>query len=52
MDHMSEDEKKDATHIAEMFQKKVNEFDPDGRNTDDFFFDGAEGRPNSVSNHS
>ncbi len=40
-DHMSESGKKDATYIAEMFQEKINEFDPEGRNTDIFFFDGA-----------
>ena len=40
-DHMSEGGKKDATYIAEMFQDKVNEFDPKGRHTDVFFFDGA-----------
>lgn len=40
-DHMSEGGKTDATNIAEMFQERVNEFDPDGRNTYVFFFDGA-----------
>ncbi len=39
--HMSEGGKKDATYIAEMFQEKVNEFNPKGQNTDVFFFDGA-----------
>ncbi len=30
-DHMSEGGKKDATYIAKMFQERVNEFDPKGR---------------------
>ncbi len=33
IDHMSESGNKDATNIAEMFQEKVKEFDPKGRNT-------------------
>ncbi len=39
--HMSEGGKKDVTYITEMFQEKVNEFDPMGRHTDVFFFDRA-----------
>ncbi len=39
--HMSEGGEKDATNIAEMFKEKVNEFDPDGKHTDVFFFDRA-----------
>ncbi len=39
--HMLEGGKKDATYIAEMIQEKVNEFDPDSRNTDVLFFNGA-----------
>ncbi len=41
IDQMSEGVMKDATYIGETFQEKVNEFDPDGRNTDVFFFIGA-----------
>ncbi len=40
-DHISEGGKKDATYIAEISQENVNEFDPDGRNMDVFFFDSA-----------
>ncbi len=39
--HMWEDGKNDATYIVEMFQEKVNVYDPDGRNTDVLFFNGA-----------
>ncbi len=31
--HMSEGGKKDVTYIAKMFEEKVNEFNPEGRNT-------------------
>ncbi len=40
-DHMSEGGKKYANYIAEIIQEKVKEFDPKGRNTDVFFFDGV-----------
>ncbi len=46
-DHMSEGRKKDATYIAEMFQEKVNGIDPDSRNLDDLFFNGASNMQNT-----
>ncbi len=39
--HMSEGGKEIVTYIAEMFQDKVNKFDPNSRNTDVFFIDGT-----------
>ncbi len=39
--HMSEGGKKNSTYIAEMFQEKINDFDPTCRHTDVLFFDGA-----------
>ena len=39
--HMAEGGKKDASYIAELFEAKVLEYDPDQLCTDVFFFDGA-----------
>ena len=39
--HMSAGGKKDAPYIAEMFEDKVTEYDPDKTLTDIFFFDGT-----------
>jgi hypothetical protein len=39
--HMEEGGKKDAPHIAELFEVKVMEYDPHFLCTDAFYFDGA-----------
>ncbi len=39
--HMEEGGKKDATYIAELFEGKVMEYDPQRLCTDVFYFDGA-----------
>ena len=39
--HMAAGGKKDATYIAEIFEDKVEEYDPNHTLTDLFFFDGA-----------
>ena len=39
--HMEEGGKKDAPYIAELFEVKVMEFDPNFLCTDVFYFDGA-----------
>jgi hypothetical protein len=39
--HMAEGGKKDASYIADLFEKKVLEYDPQRIYTDVFYFDGA-----------
>jgi hypothetical protein len=39
--HMAEGGKKDALYIADLFEEKVLEFDPQRIYTDVFYFDGA-----------
>ena len=39
--HMAEGGKKDASYIADLFEEKVLEYDPQRIYTDVFFFDGA-----------
>ena len=39
--HMAEGWKKDASHIADLFDKKVMEYNPPKTFTDVFYFDGA-----------
>jgi hypothetical protein len=39
--HMADGGKKDALYIADMFEEKVIEYDPEKIYTDVFFFDGA-----------
>ena len=39
--HMEEGGKKDAPYIAELFEGKVMEYDPQRLCTDEFYFDGA-----------
>ncbi len=40
-DYTNNSGKKDVTYNAGMFQKKVNQFDPEGGHIDVFFFDRA-----------
>jgi len=40
-EHMAAGGKKDATYIADIFEDKVEEYDPNHFLTDVFFFDGA-----------
>ena len=39
--HMADGRKKDATHIADLFGEKAEEYDPGKMLTDLFFFDGT-----------